>query len=75
MGTAPARDWTGWHVHVREAFLQQPGLRLTRAQASRLWDLDERSCARVLDSLVDTRFLSRAADGRYFRSDQPLSYD
>jgi hypothetical protein len=38
---------------VYSEFLEMPGLRLTRQQAQRLWGLDERTCAALLESLVD----------------------
>ena len=49
-------------------FLEMPGLRLTSQQARRLWGLDERTCAAVLDFLVDAKFLARPErDGAYSR--------
>ena len=54
---------------VRGEFLEMPGLRLTRAQAQRLWRLDERACAEVLNVLVDARFLAKTADGAFRRPD------
>ena len=42
---------------VRAEFLEMPGLRLTRAQARRLWALDELLCDAILTALVDARFL------------------
>jgi hypothetical protein len=52
---------------VRGEFLEMPGLRLTRAQAQRLWGLDQERCAEVLQTLVDTKFLHRRGDGTYAR--------
>jgi hypothetical protein len=37
---------------VRSEYLEMPGLRLTAAQASRLFDLEPSRCAQVLDTLV-----------------------
>jgi hypothetical protein len=48
-------------------FLEMPGLRLTRAQAQRLWGLDEPTCGRLLEFLVNAGFLWRTADGMYAR--------
>jgi hypothetical protein len=42
---------------VRAEFLELPGLRLTRAQAARLWTLDSVLCERVLSMLVEEHFL------------------
>ena len=52
---------------VRSEYLEMPGLRLTRPQASRLLGLDSAMCERVLQRLVDSAFLTRSADGRYGR--------
>jgi hypothetical protein len=44
-----------------------PGLKLTEAQARRLWALDEASCAHVLENLVKTNFLFKTRDGAFMR--------
>ena len=44
---------------IRSEYLEMPGLRLTRRQAQRLWGLDEHTCAQLLDSLTESRFLRR----------------
>jgi hypothetical protein len=48
-------------------FLEMPGLRLTPQQAQRLWGLDERTCASLLEFLVEERFLCRSSHGGYTR--------
>ena len=58
---------------VRGEFLEMPGLRLTEAQARRLWGLDEASCSILLQALVDTHFLFRTRDGAFMRADQTHS--
>ena len=52
---------------IRGEYLEMPGLRLTRAQAQRLWGLDEGTCTTLLDRLVDRKFLVCAPDGKYMR--------
>jgi len=52
---------------VCSEFVEMPGLRLTLAQAQRLWALDARTCTSLLERLVDLKFLVRDADGRYAR--------
>jgi hypothetical protein len=47
-----------------------PGLRLTLAQAQRLWGLDRTACDALLGALVDAKFLFRTRDGAFVRSDQ-----
>jgi hypothetical protein len=50
-------------------FLEMPGLRLTREQARRFWGLDEQTCVRLLDFLVEGQFLHRTGDGRFARTE------
>ena len=54
---------------VRGEYLEMPGLRLTLAQAARLWDLDRTTCQRLLHALTHARFLARTADDAYVRAD------
>ncbi len=46
-------------------FLEMPGLRLTCAQAQRLFGLSEQICRPLLEELVAHKFLARRADGAY----------
>lgn len=48
-------------------FMEMPGLRLTVAQARRLWALDEETCRQILEQLVSAKFLVRLSDGAYLR--------
>ena len=50
---------------VRGEFMEMPGLRLTPAQAARLWAIDGLTSARVLDGLAETGFLMRTREGAY----------
>jgi hypothetical protein len=54
---------------IQAEFLEMPGLRLTEAQASRLWGLDSIVC---LQALIDARFLLRARDGTFLRLDPDI---
>ena len=54
---------------IRGEFLEMPGLRLTEAQARRLWDLDANVCAWLLKTLIDAKFLFRTGDGNLMRVD------
>ena len=49
-------------------YLEMPGLRLTRRQAQRLWGLDERACAEILEFLVSVKFLRRTESDSYARA-------
>ncbi len=60
--------WKGQILRrIRAEFLEMPGMRLTFAQAKRLWGLDEQTCAQVLEWLLAERFLNRRVDGTYTR--------
>ena len=52
---------------VQGEFIEMPGLRLTEAQARRLWGLDESSCRALLTMLVDANFLFCTHDGSFMR--------
>ena len=52
---------------VQGEFLEMPGLRVTEAQARRLWGLDAASCDALLGALVDAKFLFRTRDGAFMR--------
>lgn len=52
---------------IRGEFLEMPGLRLTPEQARRLWSLDLDTCRRLLEALVEAKFLACNPDGTYFR--------
>ena len=57
---------------VQGEFLEMPGLRLTEAQARRLWGLDRDSCAALLCALVDANFLFRTRDGAFMRVESAM---
>jgi hypothetical protein len=48
---------------VREEFREMPGLRLTPAQAIRLWGLERETCHAVIEQLVAAAFLRWTATG------------
>ena len=52
---------------IRAEYIEQPGLRLTEAQACRLWRLDEGTTRHALTALTGAFFLQRSEDGRYAR--------
>jgi hypothetical protein len=53
---------------VRGEFLEMPGLRLTVAQAARLWGLDVTACEEVLDVLIRSSFLKKTPSGTVTRA-------
>jgi len=50
-------------------FLEMPGLRLTLAQAQRLWAIDRAMCDAVLAALVEARFLVQSRNASYIRAE------
>jgi hypothetical protein len=56
-------------------FAEMPGLQLTSKQAQRLWTLEERICAQLLNQLVEANFLRRIGPDRYGRAaDGPVAF-
>jgi hypothetical protein len=60
---ASAQD--GLRRRVEAEYLEMPGLKLTAAQASRLWAIDAAASARLLEEMVAAGVLYRARDGAY----------
>lgn len=52
---------------IQGEFVEMPGLRLTPAQAQRLWGLERDVCDALLGALVDARFLLQTRDGAFVR--------
>ena len=55
---------------VREEFREMPGLRLTPAQATRLWGLEQETCNRVIELLVAAAFLRWTTTGTVTRAER-----
>jgi hypothetical protein len=54
---------------VRSEFLEMPGLRLTPAQAARLWNVDTVTCQHVISTLVGASFLRWTPRGTVMRTE------
>ena len=52
---------------IQGEFVEMPGLRLTPAQAQRLWGLEPDVCDALLGALVDAKFLAETRDGAFVR--------
>jgi hypothetical protein len=57
---------------MRAEFREMPGLKLTPAQATRLWHLDPRRSEELLNTLVVDGLLRRGPDGAYLVSSDPV---
>jgi hypothetical protein len=56
---------------IRSEYLEMPGLTLKPEQVQRLCGVDSAACESVLETLVETGFLSKRADGAYGRHRNP----
>ena len=52
---------------IQGEFVEMPGLRLTPAQAQRLWGLERAVSDALLAALVDAKFLVQTRDGAFIR--------
>ena len=59
---------------ARRDFDEMPTLRLTTAQAMRLWDLDRSTCQKVLDTLVEAHLLRIDGAGQYARPAEAVEF-
>jgi hypothetical protein len=60
---------------IQGEYLEMPGLRLTPAQAQRLWGLTTHDCESLMHMLMDSQFLKRTRDGSYvlFDANSPVT--
>jgi hypothetical protein len=56
-------------------FVEMPGVRLTRAQAQRLWGVNTNTCLSALETLVVLKALVCTTDGKYARPSMVRSAD
>jgi hypothetical protein len=52
-------------ARIRGEYREMPGLRLTFAQACRLWQMDAPTCQALLERLVREAFLYKTDSGAY----------
>jgi hypothetical protein len=52
-------------ARIRGEYREMPGLRLTFAQACRLWQVDASTCGTLLEQLVREAFLYKTDNGAY----------
>lgn len=60
---------------VRGEFREMPGLRLTFAQACRLWQMDSATCRVVLERLTRDGVLLQTRQGHYIAAPRPRALD
>jgi len=66
----PTRSPETTLCRIRAEYWEMPGLKLTPAQAQRLWNLDRDTCDTLLTDLVSAGFLARTRDGAFVRPDR-----
>jgi hypothetical protein len=66
METAPPLD--DLLLLIRMEYDEMPDLKLTLAQARRLWDVPLDQCDAALEALVAGGYLIRGRDGSFFRA-------
>jgi hypothetical protein len=64
-----AMELEGVIHRIRQEFKEMPGLRLTPAQATRLWGLEIETCHAVINALVDAAFLRWTPAGAVIRAE------
>ena len=72
--TTSSTDGSQYHwalQRIRAEYDEMPGLRLTAEQVARLCGIESFACHHLLDALVDTGYLDRAANGHYVRPAEP----
>jgi hypothetical protein len=62
-------DFRDWIRLVQCEYAEMPGLHLSKRQAQRLWNLDQRSTEMIFDTLEASHFLKRTANDIYVRAD------
>lgn len=60
-----AHDVAKWLPIIRAEYREIPGLKLTRAQVRRLWNLDEPTTDALLELLESTCFLRKTRSNEY----------
>jgi hypothetical protein len=58
-------------ARIRGEYREMPGLRLTFAQACRLWQVDAAACEAVLQTLLSENFLVRTTNGAFMALPTP----
>ena len=59
---------------IRAEYLEMPGMTLKLEQVARLCGVERSLCKRVLDALVDVKFLCVRADGAYARLSADMTH-
>ena len=66
--SGPRETFDAVVARARGEFVEMPGLKLTAAQARRLWALDSELCTAVLRELLHSGFLRCVAGASFVRA-------
>ena len=69
MQQAAIENFSDWVRLIQSEFAEMPGLHLSKRQAQRLWNLDQRSAEIIFEALEQSRFLRRTPNDMYARAD------
>jgi hypothetical protein len=58
---------------IRAEFVELPGLKITTAQACRLWHADEGACHAAFAALIEEGFLRQMPSGAFIALSRPRS--
>jgi hypothetical protein len=58
-----------WVRLIQSEYVEMPGLHLSKRQAQRLWNLDERITDTIFSALVASNFLRQLPNDMYIRAD------
>jgi len=69
MQQSVVENFCDWVHLIQSEFAEMPGLRLSKRQAQRLWNLDSRSTDVIFNALEAANFLRRMPNDVYIRAD------
>ena len=69
MQQSVVEDFCEWVRLIQAEYAEMPGLRLSRRQAQRLWNLDARSTEVIFTALESAQYLKRMPNDIYIRAD------
>lgn len=69
MQQSVVEDFCDWVRLIQAEYAEMPGLRLSKRQAQRLWNLDARSTEVIFTALESAQYLKRMPNDIYIRAD------
>ena len=69
MQQSAGEHFCDWVRLVQSEYAEMPGLRLSKPQAQKLWNLDARSTEVIFAALEAANFLKRMPNDLYIRAD------